>query len=163
MIRSSHESDARPRADLPRVLGAGEAMAIVVGTIIGSGIFLIPSEMMRDTGSSSLVYLAWIVGGCAVAFWSHDLRGIGRHAALCGRRICLSARRLWRHHGLPLYVDLVCGGQAGIDRGCRDRACANASVLSRFSHFSAIHSRACRFRCSGRRHSPLRSRGSSRD
>lgn len=38
-------------------------MAIVVGTIIGSGIFLIPSEMMRDTGSSSLVYLAWIVGG----------------------------------------------------------------------------------------------------
>jgi amino acid permease len=27
-------------ADLPRVLGASQAMAIVVGTIIGSGIFL---------------------------------------------------------------------------------------------------------------------------
>ncbi|MDR3797720.1 MAG: amino acid transporter, partial [Terracidiphilus sp.] len=45
---------------LPRVLGAGQAVAIVVGTVIGSGIFLIPSEMMRDAGSSSLVYLAWI-------------------------------------------------------------------------------------------------------
>lgn len=49
--------------DLPRVLGASQATAIVVGTIIGSGIFLVPTEMMRDTGSSSLVYLAWVVGG----------------------------------------------------------------------------------------------------
>jgi basic amino acid/polyamine antiporter, APA family len=52
----------RPR-DLPRVLGASQATAIVVGTIIGSGIFLVPREMMQDVGSSSLVYLAWIVGG----------------------------------------------------------------------------------------------------
>jgi basic amino acid/polyamine antiporter, APA family len=29
-------------ADLPRVLGASQATAIVVGTIIGSGIFLVP-------------------------------------------------------------------------------------------------------------------------
>ncbi|KAA6464553.1 APC family permease [Acidobacteria bacterium AB60] len=50
-------------ADLPRVLGASQATAIVVGTIIGSGIFLVPREMMRDVGSSSLVYLAWIIGG----------------------------------------------------------------------------------------------------
>jgi len=33
-----------------------------------SGIFLIPSEMMRDTGSSLLVYLAWIVGGLLSLF-----------------------------------------------------------------------------------------------
>jgi APA family basic amino acid/polyamine antiporter len=53
---------------LPRVLGASQATAIVVGTIIGSGIFLVPSEMMRDTGSSSLVYLAWIAGGLLSLF-----------------------------------------------------------------------------------------------
>lgn len=58
----------RTTAELPRVLGARQAIAIVVGTIIGSGIFLIPSEMMRDTGSSSLVYLAWIVGGLLSLF-----------------------------------------------------------------------------------------------
>jgi basic amino acid/polyamine antiporter, APA family len=56
-------SRARAAADLPRVLGASQATAIVVGTIIGSGIFLVPREMMQDVGSSSLVYLAWIVGG----------------------------------------------------------------------------------------------------
>src|ERR1035437_1540544 len=55
-------------ADLPRVLGASQATAIVVGTIIGSGIFLVPREMMRDVGSSSLVYLAWIVGGLLSLF-----------------------------------------------------------------------------------------------
>ncbi|MGA8532113.1 MAG: amino acid permease [Acidobacteriaceae bacterium] len=54
--------------DLPRVLNTSHATAIVVGTIIGSGIFLVPQEMMRATGSSSLVYLAWIAGGLLSLF-----------------------------------------------------------------------------------------------
>ena len=49
--------------DLPRVLGVWPATAVVVGTIIGSGIFLVPHEMMLAVGSGSLVYLAWIAGG----------------------------------------------------------------------------------------------------
>src|ERR1700759_1535241 len=49
--------------DLPRVLGVWHATAIVVGTIIGSGIFLVPQEMMSAVGSGRMVYLAWIVGG----------------------------------------------------------------------------------------------------
>lgn len=60
-------SHAQP-TDLPRVLGTSHATAIVVGTIIGSGIFLVPHEMMRATGSSGLVYLAWIVGGLLSLF-----------------------------------------------------------------------------------------------
>lgn len=55
-------------SDLPRVLGASHATAIVVGTLIGSGIFLVPYEMMRATGSSGFVYLAWIVGGLLSLF-----------------------------------------------------------------------------------------------
>ncbi len=54
--------------ELPRVLGVGHATAIAVGTIIGSGIFLVPHEMMLDTGSSGLVYLAWVVGGLLSLF-----------------------------------------------------------------------------------------------
>src|SRR4051794_6973858 len=49
--------------DLARDLKVSHAAAIVVGTIIGSGIFLVPSEMMQAVGSSGMVYLAWIVGG----------------------------------------------------------------------------------------------------
>ncbi len=48
---------------LSRVLGVRHAAAIVVGTIIGSGIFLVPAEMMQAVGSAALVYVAWIVGG----------------------------------------------------------------------------------------------------
>ncbi len=48
---------------LARDLGTRHAAAIVVGTIIGSGIFLVPTEMMQAVGSAALVYVAWMVGG----------------------------------------------------------------------------------------------------
>jgi APA family basic amino acid/polyamine antiporter len=51
------------RPGLVRELGGAHATAIVVGTIIGSGIFLVPAEMMQAAGSAGLVYLAWMVGG----------------------------------------------------------------------------------------------------
>ncbi len=54
--------------NLPRVLGPWQATSIVAGTIIGSGIFLVPQEMMRAAGSPSLVYLAWIAGGILSLF-----------------------------------------------------------------------------------------------
>ena len=51
------------RRELARDLGVNHASAVVVGTIIGSGIFLVPAEMMQAVGSAKLVYLAWVVGG----------------------------------------------------------------------------------------------------
>src|SRR2546428_12539363 len=60
------QQQAKIRASSPelaRDLGASHATAVVVGTIIGSGIFLVPAEMMQAVGSAKLVYLAWLVGG----------------------------------------------------------------------------------------------------
>src|SRR5580693_8822405 len=54
---------AATRPELARDLGVSHASAVVVGTIIGSGIFLVPAEMMQAVGSAKLVYLAWFVGG----------------------------------------------------------------------------------------------------
>src|SRR5438445_7689902 len=48
---------------LVRGLNVWHATSIVAGTIIGSGIFLVPAEMMQAVGSAKLVYLAWLVGG----------------------------------------------------------------------------------------------------
>lgn len=53
----------KSRPELSRDLGVSHASAVVVGTIIGSGIFLVPAEMMQAVGSAKLVYLAWVVGG----------------------------------------------------------------------------------------------------
>src|SRR5512146_2248811 len=48
---------------LVRDLSVSQAVSVVVGTIIGTGIFLVPREMMEAVGSAKLVYLAWVVGG----------------------------------------------------------------------------------------------------
>ncbi len=77
MSKPSSELPRQIPADLPRVLGASQATAIVVGTIIGSGIFLVPREMMQDVGSSSLVYLAWIVGGLLSLFGAMTYAELG--------------------------------------------------------------------------------------
>jgi len=58
-----NRSQVADAPQLSRELGVAHASAIVVGTIIGSGIFLVPSEMMQAVGSARLVYLAWLVGG----------------------------------------------------------------------------------------------------
>ena len=53
----------KDRPELVRGLNVWHATSIVAGTIIGSGIFLVPAEMMQAVGSAGLFYLAWIVGG----------------------------------------------------------------------------------------------------
>src|SRR3954466_15760052 len=77
MSQSASPQVKSTAADLPRVLGASQATAIVVGTIIGSGIFLVPREMMQEVGSSSLVYLAWIVGGLLSLFGAMTYAELG--------------------------------------------------------------------------------------
>ncbi len=42
-------------------LGWFSATAIVVGSMIGSGIFLVPAEISRDVGSPALLIAAWLV------------------------------------------------------------------------------------------------------
>src|SRR5215471_9661408 len=55
-------------SELPRVINASHATSIVVGIIIGSGIFLVPREMMAAVGSSGMVYAVWIFGGLLSLF-----------------------------------------------------------------------------------------------
>ena len=49
--------------ELKRELGLWAAMAIVVGTVIGSGIFLVPRAMVLRVGSAEMVFFVWIFGG----------------------------------------------------------------------------------------------------
>lgn len=70
--------------DLARDLKVSHAAAIVVGTIIGSGIFLVPSEMMQAVGSSGLVYLAWIVGGLLSFFGAVTYAELGAMKPVAG-------------------------------------------------------------------------------
>jgi APA family basic amino acid/polyamine antiporter len=49
--------------DLPRALNLPQALSIVIGTVVGSAVFLVPNEKSPAAGSFTLVNLAWIVGG----------------------------------------------------------------------------------------------------
>jgi APA family basic amino acid/polyamine antiporter len=49
--------------ELKRALGIWAAISIVVGTVIGSGIFRVPQSMILAVGSVRLVFLVWVAGG----------------------------------------------------------------------------------------------------
>ena len=49
--------------ELPRALGYTGSTAIVIGTIIGSGIFLVPHDIALQVGSVKTLMLVWMIGG----------------------------------------------------------------------------------------------------
>ena len=49
--------------ELPRVLGPVEALCTIAGSVIGSGIFLVPASVALGIGSIGGIALAWVVGG----------------------------------------------------------------------------------------------------
>src|SRR5947208_450588 len=53
---------------LRRSLGFWPAAAVVVGTVIGSGIFLVPTDMITAVGSPWMVFVVWIFGGTLSLF-----------------------------------------------------------------------------------------------
>lgn len=54
---------AERQPDLIRGLGPWASAAIVVGMIVGTGIFIKPADMAREAGTVGLVTLAWVLGG----------------------------------------------------------------------------------------------------
>src|SRR5262249_41577804 len=63
--------------ELVRGLGPWASAAIVVGTMIGTGIFLKPAEMAREGGSVSIVFAAWIVGAILSIFGALSFAELG--------------------------------------------------------------------------------------
>ena len=57
----------RPRRDLPKALGMLTATAIVVGSVVGSGVFKKAAPMAAELPSPSLVLLLWIAAA-AISF-----------------------------------------------------------------------------------------------
>lgn len=61
-------SNNTKRSELVRGLGLWAATAVIVGSMVGQSIFLVPSEIARDAGSMGRVFAAWLVGGVLVLF-----------------------------------------------------------------------------------------------
>src|SRR5947208_9574302 len=53
-----------PQTDFRRILGLRDLVLLVVGTVIGSGIFLVPGAILRPLGNSvGLAMTVWLTGG----------------------------------------------------------------------------------------------------
>src|ERR1700742_3208013 len=114
------QSAAAPN-ELPRVLTARHAISIVVGIVIGSGIFLVPREMMAATGRVSVVYAVWIIGGLLSLFGAMSYAEVA----------ALHPRSLRRPPRLPLHLDLGHHRQARVHRHHRRRPYARARQFLR--------------------------------
>ena len=68
----SHEAGQTPEPgrthEAGRTLGLPAAVSMVVGTVIGSGIFLVTSQMMLSVGSTPMVLAVWVFGGILTMF-----------------------------------------------------------------------------------------------
>ncbi|MFN8224873.1 MAG: amino acid permease [Gaiellales bacterium] len=69
LISHPPESEARDRPPLKRSLGLWMATALVIGNMIGSGIFLLPASLAGEAGPISIVGLAFTgLGAMLLAF-----------------------------------------------------------------------------------------------
>ena len=57
-----------PLQDLPRKLGLLDALSIVVGIVIGGGIFLVPNLVARNLTTTASILSVWIFAGIASFF-----------------------------------------------------------------------------------------------
>ncbi len=62
---------------LPRVLGLWDVIGIVVGGIIGSGIFIVPASIAAGVQSPLLIFAVWIVGGLLSFFGAISFSEMG--------------------------------------------------------------------------------------
>jgi amino acid transporter len=70
------EADRQP-VILPRVLGPVAAFCVVVGSVIGSGIFLVPATVAQLVPYLSGIVLVWLIGGLFSAAGALTLAELG--------------------------------------------------------------------------------------
>jgi APA family basic amino acid/polyamine antiporter len=69
--------ESRARLDLPRVLGFWDVVGILVGTVIGSGIFIVPATIAAEVKSPVLILAVWVVGGLLSFFGALSFSELG--------------------------------------------------------------------------------------
>lgn len=63
-----NSTDSHKTPELKRELGIWSAASIVIGTVIGSAIFIVPSAMVKSVGSPGMVLAVFVVGGILTLF-----------------------------------------------------------------------------------------------
>ncbi len=76
-----------------------------MGSMIGSGIFIVSADVARQVGSPGLLIVCWLLGGAPHHHRGAQLRRTRRRHAARRRSVRLSARSLRPPLGFPLWLD----------------------------------------------------------
>lgn len=113
-----------PQENLKRSLGFGSAISIVVGTIIGSGIFFKQGSVLDSAGSSTLAIIAWIFGGVITLTGGLTVAEIGSQMPYTG--------------GLYVYIENIYGRIFGFLAGWMQIIVYGPAIIASVAGFMSI-------------------------
>lgn len=75
---------AKQSSELKRSMGVWTGISIVIGTVIGSGIFFKQAQVLQTAGSTTMALLAWVAGGVITLAAGLTISEIGAHIPQTG-------------------------------------------------------------------------------
>ena len=109
------------KPSLQRVLGLWSAIAIVIGTVIGSGIFLVPTSMIKNLGSVQMLFVVWIVAGLLSLFGALTYAELAAAMPEAGGEYVYLSAAYGPFWGFSLWLDSILGGKERFHRDPRRR------------------------------------------
>ena len=123
------QTPASPPRELPRKLGLLDSTNIVVGTMIGSAIFLVPNTIAQNIHSVSLTLAMWVVAGIVSMFGALAYAELGAMMPDSGGQY-VYLREAWG----PLW-GFLCGWTFFLVARSGGTAAAAAGFATYFSQF----------------------------
>ncbi|WP_267202268.1 APC family permease [Limosilactobacillus kribbianus] len=118
------EKPQNTNEELNRSLGLWSALSIVIGTIIGSGIFFKQASVLDSAGSSTLALLAWVVGGLITLTSGLTVAEIGSQMPYTG--------------GLYVYIETIYGRLTGFLSGWMQAIVYGPAIIASVAGFMSI-------------------------
>ena len=109
---------------LKRSIGFGSAFSIVIGTIIGSGIFFKQASVLDSAGSTTMALLAWIFGGLITLAAGLTIAEIGAQMPYTG--------------GLYVYIENLYGRILGFMAGWMQIIVYGPAIIAAVAGFMSI-------------------------
>lgn len=81
-------NSSETQRDLPRVLGLWDIVGIVVGGVVGSGIFIVPATVAMGVKSPLLIFAVWVLGGLLSFFGALTFAELGAAYPKAGGMYC---------------------------------------------------------------------------
>lgn len=117
-------NNQQPAEELNRSLGFWSAISIVVGTIIGSGIFFKQGSVLDSAGSSTLAIAAWVFGGIITLTGGLTVAEIGAQMPYTG--------------GLYVYIENIYGRILGFLAGWMQVIVYGPAIIASVAGFMSI-------------------------